>query len=79
MPYFVYRISQGPSTVVKKLEKISQHEQYKPAKAEVRELRNNMEPGVPHEFKIMFADNQLEAEERLQEKRDEQILQEWEK
>jgi len=79
MPYFVYRIAQGPSTVVKQLEKISQHEQFKPAKLEVRELRSKIEPGIPHEYKIMFAENELEAEEKLQEKREEQILQEWEK
>ena len=31
------------------------------------------------QIKVMFADNQLQAEEQLMEKRDKPILREWEK
>ncbi|MDH5393263.1 MAG: hypothetical protein OEY11_08775 [Gammaproteobacteria bacterium] len=78
MPYFVYKITDGATNFIKNLEKLNEFETYKDAKLNCREARKNMaEPGV--NIKVIFADNTLHAEELLMEKRDQPILQEWEK
>ena len=77
--YFIYRITQGPSTVVKQLDKLAEHETYKSAKQEVKQLRQDQPAGEKASFKIIFADNELAAEEMLMEKRESPVLQEWEK
>jgi hypothetical protein len=38
-----------------------------------------MSEGDGHQIKVMFADTELEAEEKLMEKREAPILREWEK
>ena len=77
MPYFVYKIGGGVTALVKNLEPVGKHESYKEAKKAVRELRSEAEPG--QEFKVVFAKNNLEAEEMLSEQREKPILAEWEK
>lgn len=78
MPYFVYKIVEGPTELIKNLEKLAEYDSYKEAKKNARELRSKIDDGGT-QIKVMFADNALHAEELLMEKRDEPILKEWEK
>lgn len=78
MPYYVYKIQQLPGSPVKNLEKLSEFEGFKDAKAWAKHRRQE-EVGDPKEIKIIFAKNELEAEEQLSEHRDAPILKEWEK
>lgn len=77
--YFIYKISQTPSNIVKALEKIDSFGSYKEAKSRVKELRNHRSTEEASVYKIIFAESELEAEERLQENREAPIVQEWEK
>lgn len=79
MPYFVYKINAGPTALVKNLEKLAEHEDYKTAKNQVRELRANQQTGDTATYKVIFAANALLAEEQLLEHREAPILREWEK
>lgn len=78
MPYYVFRITQTTS-IVKNLEHQSTHEAYQEARNQVRDLRMNAAPSDTAMYKLIFAANQLEAEERLQEQREKPVLMEWEK
>ena len=79
MPYFIYRINQGPTAIVKNLELIKEYEAYKDAKNLVKEMRAEQSKDDHSELKIMFADNQLHAEEQILETREKPIIREWEK
>ena len=78
MPYFVYKISEGATALVKNLEKLAEFEAYKDAKNRARELRPELVDDKT-QVKVIFADNALHAEEMLMEKREQPIMQEWEK
>jgi len=78
MPYFVYKISEGATDLIKNLEKLDEYEAYKEAKNKARELRPSL-VNDKTQVKVIFADNALQAEELLMEKRDEPIIKEWEK
>ena len=78
MPYFVYKIAPGISNIVKNLEQMGDFEKFKEAKNFAKELRQqDAESG--NTYKVIFAENNIEAEEKLQEQREETILREWEK
>ncbi|HHJ17355.1 MAG TPA: hypothetical protein ENJ80_11735 [Gammaproteobacteria bacterium] len=79
MPYFIYKIMPGPTDLVKTLEKLDQYGSFKEAKTHARSLRAEIPEGDRTQIKVMFADSELEAEEKLMEKREEPILREWEK
>lgn len=79
MPYYVYKIKPGVTDLIKNLEKVSEFENYKEAKTFVKEKRIGQDGEEPVTYKIIFADNPLEAEERLSEQREAPILREWEK
>lgn len=79
MPYYIYRIHQGPTTIVKNLELVAQHDEYKQAKQQAKQLRIEQATDDTSQIKVMFADNQLDAEEKLMEAREQPILREWEK
>ena len=79
MPYFVFKVRASVNALVKNLEKIGEFENFKEAKVQVKEQREEQPDDDNLEYRIMFASNQLEAEERLQEKRDADIVREWEK
>ena len=79
MPYFVYRITPGPTELAKTLELLRDFDQYKEARNFAREQRKALEPGTEVIIKLIFAANPLEAEERLLEHREAPILREWEK
>ncbi len=81
MPYYVFKISPGPTDLVKNLEQLAVFDSFREAKQFARDKR--VELGITYEseveIKMILAENPLEAEEKLQEKRERPILQEWEK
>ena len=79
MPYYIYKITEGPTDLLKTLEKIEQHDSFKDAKQRARSLRAAMNENDQYTVKVMFAASELEAEEQLLEKREQPILREWEK
>ncbi len=79
MPYYVFKITPGPSEMIKNLELQQEFDAYSEAKAFTRSMRTQLEPDNNIIIKVIFAASQLEAEERLQEHREAPILREWEK
>lgn len=79
MPYYVYKITQGPTALVKNLEKLEAYDSFKEARNSARDLRMKKAEHDNYVIKVMFAATELEAEEQLMEKREEPILREWEK
>lgn len=79
MPYFVYKITSASTGAIKDLECIDSYEAFKHAKKFVREQREVMETDSRTSIKMIFAENELEAEQRLREPREAPILREWEK
>ena len=78
MPYFVYKIAPGISKIVKNIEPLAEYEKFKEAKIFAKEKRQeDSESG--NTYKVIFADNSIDAEEKLQEQREETIVREWEK
>jgi hypothetical protein len=79
MPYYIYKITPGPTQLTKTLEKLEQHGTFKDAKQRARAMRAELGDSDAFLIKVMFADNELAAEEQLMEKREQPILREWEK
>lgn len=79
MPYYIYAIQQGPTSLVKTLEKIDEYDKFKDAKNKAREIRSTSAEDDAKQVKVIFAESELEAEEKLQERREAPILTEWEK
>lgn len=79
MPYYVYRIENAEMELLKQLELVSQFESFKEAKNYARDLRGQQGADDKAIIKVMFADNQLSAEEQLMEKREQPIVMEHEK
>lgn len=62
MPYYIYRISQiGP---IKQLEKLNQFAVFKEASTEAKRLRKETDLGQSL-VKVIFGENELQAEEAL--------------
>ena len=79
MPYFVYKIAPGVSKIVKNLEPLDDFEKFKEAKNFAKEKRQEEGSDAGNVYKIIFAENPIDAEEKLQEQREESIVREWEK
>ena len=79
MPYFIYRIKPGPTALIKNIELINEFDAFKEAKEFAKQERIDQADGEDIQIKVMFADNQLLAEEQIMEKRDGSIAKEWEK
>ena len=79
MPYFVYKIAPGISKIVKNLEPLEEFEKFKDAKNFAKEKRQQENAEAGNTYKVIFAENSIDAEEKLQEQREETILREWEK
>jgi len=77
--YYVYKISPTIANLVKPMELLEQFENYKEARNYARELRQDSSSDPQETFKVIFADNPLDAEEKLSEFREQPILKEWEK
>lgn len=79
MPYFVYKIAPGVSKIVKNIEPLAEYEKFKEAKNFAKEKRQEEETDSGNIYKVIFAENSIDAEEKLQEQREESIVREWEK
>ena len=79
MPYYVYKMESAELAMLKQLELIGEYEKFKEAKNFARTTRAEQTEGDNAEIKVMFADNQLAAEEMLMEKREKPIVMEHEK
>jgi hypothetical protein len=68
MPYYLYRVTQtGP---VKQLEKITQFALFKEASAEAKRLRKEPDLAAGALIKVIFAENELQAEDLLSQVRE---------
>lgn len=79
MPYYIYKITTGAESPAKQLEFISEHDNFKIAKQEVRSIRASHQADDDVNYRVMFADSRPEAEQRLLEHREQPIAREWEK
>jgi len=79
MPYFVYKISPTVANLIKPMEQLEEFENYKEARNHARTLRAEGNQQEGEIFKVIFAENTLDAEEKLSEFREKPILREWEK
>jgi|TARA_B100001059_G_scaffold64836_1_gene60970 hypothetical protein len=76
MSYFVFKYQNNK---FRSVDHIDTFESFKEAKLLVKELRQKNSPSNPDAYKIVFAEDMLEAEMLILEKRDAPILREWEK
>jgi hypothetical protein len=65
MPYYIYKI--GPLNI---LSKQGQAESFKEAKAVANELRKTLDPNAGQIIKMIFAENELAAEDTLSQPRE---------
>ncbi len=79
MPYYVYRIENAGMDLLKQLKLIDKFDSFKEAKTHARNLRAALDEKEDAVIKVMFADNELHAEEQLMEKREKPIVMEHEK
>jgi len=66
MPYFIYKIS-GPLNL---LEKQGVADSFKEAKATANDLRKRIDPNSGEQIKMIFAENELQAEDTLSQPRE---------
>jgi hypothetical protein len=79
MPYYLYKISQTDELgLVKHLELLQVHDAFRAAGKAAKKMRAE-QPVAGVIYKVMFADSQLEAEEKLLEKRAKPVLMEHER
>ena len=79
MPYYIYQISNSDGIgLIKNLQLVGEFQAFRDAKLKVKEKRVNSEPSSEFIYKVIFADNQLVAEEQLLEKRKKPTLMEHE-
>lgn len=76
MSYFVFKYQNNK---FRSVDHIDTFDSFKEAKLLVKELRQKNSPSNPDAYKIVFAEDMLEAEMLILEKRDAPILREWEK
>ena len=71
----------GSTGAIKNLECINKYDEYKQAKKFIREKRTEFEGDTRTSLKMIFAEDEFEAEQRLSTSasRDAPILREWEK
>jgi hypothetical protein len=79
MPYYVYRIEEAELAMLKQLEMVGDFAAFKEAKKFARDQRAEQAESDAATIKVMFADNQLAAEEMLMEHREKPIVMEHEK
>ncbi len=80
MPYYVFKMSSPEGMeLVKNLELIGDYESFRESKNFAKEQRAELDDGDNSIIKVMFADNQLLAEEQLLAYREKPIVMEHEK
>ena len=62
MPYFVYKIFETP---FRRLEKLEQHEAFRDASNQAKQLRSELSSDAPCIIKVIFAETELHAEDLL--------------
>jgi hypothetical protein len=68
MPYYLYRVTRsGP---IKTLDKLSEFAAFKEASTEAKRLRKSPDLPATVLIKVMFADNELQAEDLLNQVRE---------
>jgi hypothetical protein len=67
MPYYIYKVFRKP---ILRLVKIEMHEGYRAASARVKILREEWAPNEVCEVKLIFAENELGAEDLLSQVRE---------
>ncbi|NJD34321.1 MAG: hypothetical protein FIA96_05720 [Betaproteobacteria bacterium] len=72
MPYYIYRVT--PVGPIRQLEKISQFDVFKEASNEAKRLRRETALAAGELIKTIFAENELRAEELLNEPRGEEPM-----
>ncbi len=77
--YYVYKISPTIAQLVKPMELLDSFDHYKEARHCAREQRQNANSNDQETYKVIFAENALDAEEKLSEFREKPIVKEWEK
>ena len=65
MPYYIYRVKPFAQ-----LEKLAEHAAFAPASAQAKSMREAQAPGSPGKIKVIFAENELRAEDLLLQVRD---------
>ncbi len=79
MPYYLFKISSPDGIdLVKNLQLLEVYDSFREAKKKVKILRME-ENSDGFSLKLMFAENQLSAEEQLLEKRAKPVLMEYER
>lgn len=79
MPYYIYTVTVKDQATMKKAALVNEFEKFKAAKSEVRQLRSEKPLDEGQSYKIIFADDQAEAEKKVTEIREQPIAREWEK
>ncbi len=80
MPYYVFKMSSPEGMeLVKNLELIGDYESFRDAKNFAKSQRAELDSTDTTQIKVMFADNQLLAEEQLMIHREQPIVMEHEK
>jgi hypothetical protein len=62
MPYFVYKIFEKP---IRRLEKLEQHDAFREASNRAKQLRGEQPDEASCVIKVIFAENELHAEDLL--------------
>jgi hypothetical protein len=80
MPYYVFKMSSPEGMeLVKNLELIDEYDTFREAKNFAKEQRAKLDESDTSIIKVMFADNQLSAEEQLMAYREKPVVMEHEK
>jgi len=79
MPYYIYTVTSSATGNSKSVSYVSEFDNFKDAKTEVRRLRIEAPLETTQGYKVMFAEDRAEAEQRLTEYREQPIAKEWEK
>ena len=72
MPYYIYRVT--PVGPICQLARISQFDVFKEASLEAKRLRREADLGAGETIKTIFAENELQAEDLLNEPRGEEPM-----
>lgn len=67
MPYYLYKVFETP---IRRLEKIENHDTFKAASTRAKALRRELALSEGCTVKTIFADNELQAEDRLSQVRE---------
>ena len=79
MPYYIYIVTRQDTASTSSVKLVREYENFKLAKTEVRRLRSEEQLEEKQAYKIIFADDTAQAEQRLTEFREQPIAKEWEK